>query len=90
MRHVYARRPGQATLVGVNASAIPADPYAAADAAAARLRELTGAETHDVALVMGSGWAASMDMIASRPFSWITRSSWRNGSGFTPHSFAAR
>ena len=30
-----------------------------------------------------SGEAASMDMMASRPFSWITRSSWRNGSGFT-------
>lgn len=33
------------------------NPTVAADAAATRLRELTGAETHDVALVMGSGWA---------------------------------
>jgi purine-nucleoside phosphorylase len=32
------------------------DPYAAADDAASRLRELTGAPSHDVALVMGSGW----------------------------------
>ncbi|MFF7198027.1 purine-nucleoside phosphorylase [Streptomyces sp. NPDC088197] len=44
----------------VNAS-VNADPYAAADAAAARLRELTGAETHDVALVMGSGWVPAAD-----------------------------
>lgn len=54
----------------VNASAIPdpasspqCDPYAAADAAAARLRELTGAETHDVALVMGSGWVPAADAL---------------------------
>ena len=44
----------------MNASLLPddtqSDPFAAADAAAARLRELTGADTHDVALVMGSGW----------------------------------
>lgn len=44
----------------VNAFVNP-DPYAAADAAAARLRELTGAETHDVALVMGSGWVPAAD-----------------------------
>jgi purine-nucleoside phosphorylase len=56
--------------MGVNASATPHpsgsprpqdDPFAAADAAAARLRELTGAETHDVALVMGSGWVPAAD-----------------------------
>jgi len=46
--------------VRVNASVEP-DPYAAADAAAARLRELTGVETHDVALVMGSGWVPAAD-----------------------------
>lgn len=43
----------------MNVSVIPApfeDPYRAAGTAAARLRELTGAEGHDVALVMGSGW----------------------------------
>ncbi|WP_442812494.1 purine-nucleoside phosphorylase [Streptomyces sp. NBC_01210] len=42
-----------------------ADPHAAADAAAARLRELTGAETHDVALVMGSGWAPAVDALGA-------------------------
>jgi purine-nucleoside phosphorylase len=44
----------------VNAS-VNLDPYAAADAAAARLRELTGADAHDVALVMGSGWVPAAD-----------------------------
>lgn len=48
----------------VNASVIP-DPYGAADAAAARLRELTGAETHDVALVMGSGWVPAADQLGT-------------------------
>ncbi|WP_035801041.1 purine-nucleoside phosphorylase [Kitasatospora mediocidica] len=44
-------------------SAVSADPYAAAQAAAARLRELTGAERHDVALVMGSGWLPAADAL---------------------------
>jgi purine-nucleoside phosphorylase len=51
----------------VNASLLPddiqGDPHAAADAAATRLRELTGAETHDVALVMGSGWGPAVDAL---------------------------
>ncbi|EGG48790.1 MULTISPECIES: purine-nucleoside phosphorylase [Streptomyces] len=51
----------------MNASLLPddrqGDPYAAADTAGARLRELTGAETHDVALVMGSGWAPAVDAL---------------------------
>lgn len=34
----------------------------AADAAA-RLRELTGVETHDIALVMGSGWMPAVDAL---------------------------
>jgi purine-nucleoside phosphorylase len=50
--------------VRVNASVNP-DPYAAADDAAARLRELTGAGTHDVALVMGSGWVPAADGIGA-------------------------
>jgi purine-nucleoside phosphorylase len=51
----------------VNASpeSVAADPYAAARAAAARLRELTGAETHDVALVMGSGWVPAADALGA-------------------------
>ncbi|WP_030548022.1 purine-nucleoside phosphorylase [Streptomyces albus] len=36
-----------------------------ATAAAARLRELTGAESHDVALVMGSGWVPAADALGT-------------------------
>jgi purine-nucleoside phosphorylase len=41
------------------------DPYAAADDAAAALRTLTGAQTHDVALVMGSGWVPAADQLGT-------------------------
>ena len=34
-----------------------------ADRAADRLRELTGVETHDIALVMGSGWLPAVDAL---------------------------
>ncbi|WP_354640914.1 purine-nucleoside phosphorylase [Kitasatospora camelliae] len=44
-------------------SVVSADPYAAAKAAADRLRELTGADRHDVALVMGSGWVPAADAL---------------------------
>ncbi|MBY8883975.1 purine-nucleoside phosphorylase [Streptomyces sp. PTM05] len=48
----------------VNATASASEsPYAAAETAAARLRELTGAESHDVALVMGSGWVPAADAL---------------------------
>ncbi|MET2714835.1 purine-nucleoside phosphorylase [Streptomyces harbinensis] len=36
---------------------------ASADDAAARLRELTGVDSHDVALVMGSGWLPAADAL---------------------------
>jgi purine-nucleoside phosphorylase len=53
----------------VNSSLLPddiqGDPRAVADAAATRLRELTGADTHDVALVMGSGWAPAADVLGA-------------------------
>ena len=39
------------------------DPFAVADAAAAVIRERTGADRHDVALVLGSGWRDSADLI---------------------------
>jgi purine-nucleoside phosphorylase len=38
-------------------------PYAVAEHAARRLRELTGADGHDVALVMGSGWVPAADAL---------------------------
>jgi purine-nucleoside phosphorylase len=44
-------------------SEAPADPYDAASEAAARLRELTGIERHDVAVVLGSGWVPAADRI---------------------------
>jgi purine-nucleoside phosphorylase len=39
------------------------DPKDVARAAADRLAELTGAPTHDVALVLGSGWAPAGDLL---------------------------
>ena len=38
-------------------------PYALAEQAAERLRELTGADRHDVALVMGSGWVPAAELL---------------------------
>jgi purine-nucleoside phosphorylase len=38
-----------------------ANPFALADEAASRLREITGVERHDVALVLGSGWKPAAD-----------------------------
>lgn len=39
------------------------DPYARADEAAARLRELTGCDIHDALVVLGSGWVPAADLI---------------------------
>jgi purine-nucleoside phosphorylase len=39
------------------------DPREVARAAATRIAELTGAERHDVALVLGSGWAPAADLL---------------------------
>lgn len=38
-----------------------ADPVGAAERAAADIARLTGAQAHDVAIVLGSGWAAAAD-----------------------------
>jgi purine-nucleoside phosphorylase len=43
----------------------PADPYAAAASAAERLQELTGIQSHDVALVMGSGWVPAAEELGA-------------------------
>lgn len=40
----------------------PSDPYAVAAAAATRLRDLTGIDRHDVAVVLGSGWQPAADL----------------------------
>ena len=39
------------------------DPLAAATAAAAEIAERTGVASHDVALVMGSGWVTAADAL---------------------------
>jgi purine-nucleoside phosphorylase len=39
------------------------DPYAAAAASAKQLARLTGLESHDIAVVLGSGWAPAADAI---------------------------
>ncbi|HEY2316027.1 MAG TPA: purine-nucleoside phosphorylase [Streptosporangiaceae bacterium] len=41
------------------------DPYAAAAASAHRLVEATGKPRHDIAVVLGSGWAAAADAIGA-------------------------
>jgi purine-nucleoside phosphorylase len=43
------------------------DPYAAAAASAARLAERTGEPAHDVAVVLGSGWAQAADALGTGP-----------------------
>jgi purine-nucleoside phosphorylase len=40
-------------------------PYQAAQASAARLAELTGVPRHDVAVVLGSGWAPAADALGT-------------------------
>ena len=41
----------------------PVNPFDAAEASAARLAELTGQPRHDVAVVLGSGWAPAADAL---------------------------
>ncbi len=41
------------------------DPYAAASVSAERLADATGKPRHDVAVVLGSGWAAAADAIGA-------------------------
>jgi purine-nucleoside phosphorylase len=43
------------------------DPYAAAAASAARLAGRTGEPTHDVAVILGSGWAQAADALGTGP-----------------------
>jgi len=39
------------------------DPYAAAASSAKQLARLTGLDSHDIAVVLGSGWAPAADAI---------------------------
>src|SRR3954447_7580642 len=47
----------------VSHAATPDSPYEHAAHAAQRLAELTGVESHDVALVLGSGWLPAVDAL---------------------------
>ena len=46
-----------------NTDFLTTDPFAAARAAADYIADETGVETHDVALVLGSGWGEAADLI---------------------------
>lgn len=41
------------------------DPIAAASAAASEIAQRTGVESHDIALVMGSGWVTACDALGT-------------------------
>jgi purine-nucleoside phosphorylase len=64
------------------------DPYAAAAKSAARLAELTGAEKHDVAVVLGSGWAPAAAACASALGADITEFPVSELGGFTQPTVA--
>ena len=50
-------------MTGSQTAQPPDGPYAAAAASAARLAELTGQPRHDVAVILGSGWASAATAI---------------------------
>jgi purine-nucleoside phosphorylase len=49
----------------VTQSPPPGCPYALAEQAAARLAEVTGAQRHDAAVVLGSGWLPAAEVLAA-------------------------
>ncbi|MFI5067301.1 MAG: hypothetical protein ACHP9Z_25420, partial [Streptosporangiales bacterium] len=51
------------TRTGMTSDDQAGDPFAAAQASAARLARLTGTPQHDVAVVLGSGWAPAADAL---------------------------
>jgi purine-nucleoside phosphorylase len=61
--HVPPTSSRQPRWAATRITGVPADPYAAAAASAARLAELTGHQQHDVAVVLGSGWAPAADAL---------------------------
>ncbi len=65
------------------------DPYAAAADSAARLAQLTGETPHDVAVVLGSGWAPAADaLIAAQPGAGYTEVPLADLGGFPPPTVA--
>src|SRR5258708_21470439 len=66
-----------------------ADPYEAAAASAARLARLTGETAHDVAVVVGSGWAPAADALtAGQPVAGRTEVPLADLGGFAPPTVA--
>ena len=66
-----------------------ADPYEAAAASAARLARLTGETAHDVAVVVGSGWAPAADALtAGQPGAGQTEVPLADLGGFAPPTVA--
>src|SRR5260370_25905481 len=66
-----------------------ADPYEAAAASAARLARLTGETAHDVAVVVGSGWAPAADALtAGQPGASPTEVPLADLGGFAPPTVA--
>jgi len=57
--------PGRATAAHAAGLVDPvaSDPFGTAVLAAARIAELTGVERHELALVLGSGWATAADLL---------------------------
>jgi len=74
---------GDATAGGPDQTAAD-DPYAAAAASAARLGELTGQPRHDVAVVLGSGWASAAALIGDP----VAEMSLTHLGGFPPPTVA--
>ena len=64
------------------------DPFGAAAASAARLAELTGQDRHDVAVVLGSGWAPAADALASGLDATVTEIPVAELGGFPPPTVA--
>ena len=60
-----------------------ADPYQAAARSARRLAELTGQPRHDVAVVLGSGWAPAADALAAALGADVTEIPVSSLGGFT-------
>jgi purine-nucleoside phosphorylase len=68
--------------------AYAADPYAAAAAAADRLREITGVDRHDVALVLGSGWVPAVDGLVAGDGELVADLAVTDLPGFAPPAVA--
>ena len=47
-------------------TSVHGDPYTVADYAASAIAAKTGQETHDLAIVLGSGWAAAAAQLGAK------------------------